>query len=463
MLRWWLLLGACFVGEGRRRLASELPPAAVPGDEAGLAEDRRRLGASYVAPTSADDHLVKSLPGLSGYTHKHWAGLLTVDPAHSGRLFYWLFEPTGAPPEDADVLIWLNGGPGCSSMDGLFLENGPFRVREDGTLDVNEHSWNDKAYLLYVDQPVGTGFSYTSQNAYAKNDEMINAGFYAFLQAFYALHPSLAGRRLFFSGESHAGHYIPSMVAYIRSKNAVPLGAGEVAISVGGMAVGNGWTDPYNQYDVRDFAWGKSLVGKQQLPTLKALESSCHADLRRGKYSSSTCFSLLDKVIDASGPPGQRAIMYDVRRRGKTSDYPPGKQRVEEYLNRDDVKSAIHSTSTPQRFQECADPPYFALSGRDGIGVTGELASSLDAGVPTLYYSGNQDAICNYAGTERLLHALDWTGADDWRAAPRFVWQSHGAPAGFAKAHGPLTFLVVEDAGHMVPMVRAPAPRHLAP
>jgi carboxypeptidase C (cathepsin A) len=137
-------------------------------------------------------------------------------------------------------------------MDGLFLELGPLRLDAKGnTVKINPHSWHNVANLLFIDQPVGTGLSYTtSRDGYAKNDDEINKHFYKFLQSFFELHPRYTStndkkqkvsRSFFMSGESHAGHYIPSMSAHILNKNKevqATSGSQDVVISLEGIALG---------------------------------------------------------------------------------------------------------------------------------------------------------------------------------------------------------------------------------
>jgi hypothetical protein len=125
-----------------------------------LPQQTPRSAAEYDNP---DAHLVASMPLLPDglFPTRHWSGHLAAkDDGSDKKLFYWLFEPGDAGAgDDVPLILWLNGGPGCSSMDGLWLENGPFRLRSgnDGwTIDVNEYSWhNAPAWTLYVDQPVG--------------------------------------------------------------------------------------------------------------------------------------------------------------------------------------------------------------------------------------------------------------------------------------------------------------------
>jgi carboxypeptidase C (cathepsin A) len=135
-------------------------------------------------PTNPDDHLVLDLPLHDGsLTTAQYAGLLPASSSGDKYLFYWFFypDPTNYTGKDEDVplLLWMNGGPGCSSMDGLFLEHGPLEFR----LDANNHwiltsrnsSWHKApAYVVYVDQPVGTGLSFTMSDTYADSDEQVN-------------------------------------------------------------------------------------------------------------------------------------------------------------------------------------------------------------------------------------------------------------------------------------------------
>jgi carboxypeptidase C (cathepsin A) len=458
-----LLLLVC-LGHGRRVLKAsgngvqEL--GAVEAEEAHRA--RRLMQARQL--TSAEDHRVTSLPGLAASSNLvHYAGHLSVDEARSSNLFYWLFER----PNDAlsaPLVIWLNGGPGCSSMDGLFLELGPLRL--DGekldTIKINPYSWHNVANMMFVDQPVGTGLSYTvAKDGYATNDDMINDHFYKFLQTFFKLHDrytttkggSKVTRSFFLTGESHAGHYIPSLSAYIQRKNA-KLADGDVFITLEGIALGNPWSDPIHQYDPSDFARGLGLISQGQSNKLKTQNMECESHIKAGRYNQRACFSLLDDVVDSTTTMGShKVLMYDARKYvHSTSQFPPGHEAVEAYLNRADVKQAIHAQSTPQRYVECADPPYNALSYQDGKGVTAELTAILNAGVRVLVYSGQYDIICNHLGTDKMLRLLPWSGQTEWNRAQPGVWLVDKQPAGYIQSHKNLHSLLVLDSGHMFPM-----------
>jgi len=115
-----------------------------------------------------------------------------------------MFESRSEPSTDP-LLLWLNGGPGCSSLLGLFEENGPYKITNETTLESNPFSWNNKANLIYVDQPVGTGFSHAGFFDLVSTERGVARDFYEFLTKFFALYPQFAGRDFYISGESYAG------------------------------------------------------------------------------------------------------------------------------------------------------------------------------------------------------------------------------------------------------------------
>lgn len=131
--------------------------------------------------------------------HRH----IEVDPQNNGNLFFWHYENRHIADKQRTVL-WLNGGPGCSSMDGAMMEVGPYRVLEGGKLEYNNGSWDEFANLLFVDQPVGTGFSYVNTDSYLTELDQMADHMLTFLDKFFALFPEYANDDVSRAGvESH--------------------------------------------------------------------------------------------------------------------------------------------------------------------------------------------------------------------------------------------------------------------
>ncbi|KAL9181534.1 hypothetical protein ACHAXT_010339 [Thalassiosira profunda] len=472
-----------------------------------------------LADPDPDAHLVTSLPLLpaDALSTRHWAGHLPASSdANDKKIFYWLFEPgntAGRNPADIPLVLWLNGGPGCSSMDGLWLENGPLRLKSGTngwTIDVNPHSWhNAPAWTLYVDQPVGTGLSFSKKKKWCKTDFEVNRDFHYFLEEFFLLHRDKflsassdtnspaewqLNRPFYFSGESHAGHYIPSMMDFILQRNdgtVAPDGKNgleplRVTIPCSGAAIGNGWIDPYHQYAAADAAYGAGLIGTAQRAYYQDKEKACQSKLKSGSYRESVCFALLDDIVDQSGGKSGNAKVsqYDTRlweKRGQSRSFPAGHKDVETYLggahsaslpplkvNYREVLESIHATESiaaGQTYRECTDPPYIALQHQDGLGVVDELVRILDHETKPhmLFFNGINDLICNHVGNEQLLDALPWSKTEQYTQQARHAWESGvetslkvnyipGRPDGYVKQYDNLSFLKVLESGHMVPM-----------
>ena len=140
---------------------------------------------------SAADFFVSSLPGAPEPLLKMHAGHIEVTPEHHGNLFFWHFQNRHIGTRRRTV-IWLNGGPGCSSMDGALMEIGPYRVQRGGTLTLNNGSWDEFANVLFIDNPVATGFSFVDGNALVHElDEMADQ-MIIFLEKWFAIFPEYA-------------------------------------------------------------------------------------------------------------------------------------------------------------------------------------------------------------------------------------------------------------------------------
>ncbi len=426
------------------------------------------VAVSASLPSKADQ-LVSNLPGFKNREdtklHQNWAGYLPISEDNDkNMLFYWLFEKN-VSPEEAPLIVWLNGGPGCSSMDGLFLEHGPIMFStksaeeksHDGQLvevKLNPYSWNNVANVMYVDQPVGTGFSFTHDDSYAENLREVSEQLWGFMQNFLRVHDVFVDRNIILAGESFAGSYIPNFVQYTLEANK-NLQDGENLLPIEGVCIGNSYTDPYTQHAVTEYAFSVGLISEGQARVLKEQEHKCHIDIKGGESNSKTCTSLLDRVLSEAHYP----CAYDIRLyqpSKRVGVYPPGGDLLSAYLNNDDVKRSIHvSNYNPRLFRECTEPPYNHLQRLKGKGSQVEAVKMmLESGVRILLYVGQFDLICNHIGIEKWLYKMEWSGAKEFHASKRGVWLSKDKkkPAGYVKSGGSLDYVIVLGAGHMVPI-----------
>ena len=106
-------------------------------------------------------------------------------------MFYYFFSATNPTLTDNNIpiLIWLNGGPGASSLTGLFYENGLYQLNSNYTVTIRNINWNEKYHMLFIDNPIGTGYSFVDGNNYVTNEDLMGQNFLALINGFYQCHP----------------------------------------------------------------------------------------------------------------------------------------------------------------------------------------------------------------------------------------------------------------------------------
>ncbi len=148
------------------------------------------------------------IPDVNFDIGESYAGLLPIsnDPNETRQLYFWFFPSTNPAASD-EITIWLNGGPGCSSLEGLLQENGPFLWQYGTFAPVrNPYTWVNLTNMIWVEQPVGTGFSQGTPSAMSESD--VARQFLGFFKNFVDTF-GLQGRKIYIAGESYAGYYIP--------------------------------------------------------------------------------------------------------------------------------------------------------------------------------------------------------------------------------------------------------------
>ncbi|KAM3422833.1 Carboxypeptidase [Cercospora zeina] len=385
-------------------------------------------------------------------TVKQYSGYLDNEEDDK-HLFYWFFESRNDPKNDP-VVLWLNGGPGCSSLTGLFMELGPSFVGKDRKPSYNPSSWNANASVIFLDQPVNVGYSY-SGNAVSST---VAAGkdVYALLTLFFKQFPEYAEQPFHISGESYAGHYIPVFASEILShKNR--------NINLQSVLIGNGLTDGYTQYEYyRPMACGDggwpAVLDESSCQSMDNSLARCQS-LIESCYKSESVWSCVPASIYCNNAligPYQRTGQnpYDVREKCKGGNLCYDELNwIQEYLNRDDVMKALGAEV--DTYDSCnMDINRNFLFNGDWMQPFHRLVPDILKEIPVLVYAGDADYICNWLGNLAWTQALEWPGQKAYAKAPMedLTLQSDGkTKTGSVKSSGNFTFIRIHAAGHMVP------------
>jgi carboxypeptidase C (cathepsin A) len=404
---------------------------------------------------SAEHHRVVT-PDFGPENVTQHSGYITINGTYEDgtHLFFWMFESRSKPATDP-LIVWLTGGPGCSSLLALFTENGPYTVEQNMALKRNPNSWNSFANLLYIDQPVGTGFSYAdSPLDYETTEEVIAQDLYVFMQNFFLLFPQYSRLPFYIMGESYAGHYVPAF-AY-RTLVGNQKKDGLFHVNLNGIGIGNGWVDPYIQYAAYpEFAYKYKLIGQAEYVIAKGAASICQELISLGGawgFAFEQCQLTMTGIMAAMDINlGYAVNPYNWKVACAVEPLCYSFDQVTQLLNEPAVKKAIGARSDVE-WQDCATTPHIALLGDWITNLDVHIPNLLANNIRVLVYSGMLDFICNYVGGDMWTSNLEWPGKTAFNESPFNNWTVQGKVAGYAKAAKGLTFLEIANAGHLAPM-----------
>ncbi|KAL1559580.1 hypothetical protein AAHA92_09907 [Salvia divinorum] len=300
---------------------------------------------------------IKRLPGQPEVEFKQYGGYVTVDRS-AGRAYYYYFVEAHHAPQSLPLLLWLNGGPGCSSLGyGAMEEVGPFRVHSDAqTLYLNKFSWNQAANVLFLESPAGVGFSYSNRSADLRSngDRRSAIDNYNFLVNWLERFPEYKDRAFYIAGESYGGHYIPQLAQTILYNN---QNLNNTIINLSGIIIGNPTindeTDAKGMYEYYE---SHAIISKQTLNRVlrycdftdsgNGLSTQCLIGMLESERNTAALdiYNIYAPTCNTS--PSSQAVNID----------PCIDQYVHTYLNRPEVQQALHAniTKIPYDWQACS-------------------------------------------------------------------------------------------------------------
>ncbi|KAM4054788.1 serine carboxypeptidase [Hirsutella rhossiliensis] len=386
---------------------------------------------------------------------KQYSGYLDDDEKDK-HLFYWFFESRNDPKNDP-VVLWLNGGPGCSSLTGLFLELGPASIDEKLKIVDNPHAWNANASVIFLDQPVNVGYSYGGGSV----SDTVAAGkdVYALLTLFFHQFPEYAKQDFHIAGESYGGHYLPVFASEILSHK-------HRNVNLKSIMIGNGLTDGYTQYEYyRPMACGDggypAVLGEDTCKSMDNSLSRCQSLIKQCYDTESTFLCVPASIYcnNAMIGPYQRSgqNVYDIR--GKCEDTSnlcySALGWISSWLNKPEVREALGAEV--ESYDSCNfDINRNFLFAGDWMKPYFRLVPEILKKIPVLLYAGDADFICNWLGNKAWAEALEWPGHKDFAGAKtnklKMELDDKTKEYGEYKTARNFTFMRIFQAGHMTPM-----------
>ncbi|EER18452.1 conserved hypothetical protein [Perkinsus marinus ATCC 50983] len=370
--------------------------------------------------------------GLCDPSVAQFAGYFEARPKKS--YFFWFFESRSDPENDPTVM-WLTGGPGCSSQLALLGENGPCSVNKEGTGTIpNDYSWNNRSNIFWVDQPPGTGFS---KGSYDHDEDGVAEDMYWFLVHLFTKHPEY-NRKFYIAGESYAGHFIPAISHKIFLENRKANG---FTIKLDGVAIGNGMTNPEEQYEEMMAA----------VPGCVEAIRKCNKD---GSFACTKAFLQCNRALFS--PYQEKGLNpYDMRQK---CEHPPlcyDFSHIDKFLNNKKVQEELGVNT---KWQECNTLVNILFNWDFMHNFHQLLSDQIESGTRVLIYVGDVDYICNWIGNKKWALNLEWQGQEQFnKQEDRDYKNASGKVAGKVRSvtldnGGQFSFMQIREAGHMVPM-----------
>ncbi|CAO2820594.1 unnamed protein product [Amaranthus hypochondriacus] len=428
---------------------------------------------------SVEGDRIKLLPGQPKVKFEQYSGYITVNKHPLRSLFYWLTEAAVSQPFSKPLVLWLNGGPGCSSIAyGASEEIGPFRINKKGSgLYLNKFSWNQEANLLFLETPAGVGFSFSNSQSdlYNTGDHRTAKDSLQFLIRWMNRFPRYKNREMYITGESYAGHYVPQLAREIIAYNA----NSKHPINLKGIMVGNAVTDNYyDNLGTVTYWWSHAMISDK---TFHQLTKTC--DFHRQK-NSDQCETLYSYAMDQEfgnidqyniyAPPcnnsndsgfGFGSGSADVSSTYRTmmlphlphpvfkklSGYDPCTEKyAEKYYNRPDVQKALHANTTkiPYKWTACSEVLNRNWNDSD-VSILPIYRQLMATGLRIWVFSGDVDSVVPVTATRFSLAQLKLQIKVPW-----YPWYVNKQVGGWTEIYEGLTFATVRGAGHEVPLFK---------
>ncbi|GAB4853410.1 hypothetical protein Ancab_017588 [Ancistrocladus abbreviatus] len=420
--------------------------------------------------------VVESLPGFPGkLPFKLETGYIGVGETEDVQLFYYFTESERNPKIDP-LMLWLTGGPGCTSFTGLAYEIGPLRFNYSAfdwnvvTLELNPYSWTKVSSIIFLDSPVGAGFSYSNTfQGWNSSDTIAAAQVYTFLRKWLIDHPKFISNPLYIGGDSYSGKVVPLIVQEIIDGNRM---AKEPVMDLKGYVLGNPLTDRNVLGPRIEYAHRVTLVSDELYESVK---TSCRGDYTSIAPNNTQCHRDLGAINDCIGAlqianilenacsttsPRPEVMKWDRRSLEENpSDFlrfPIPEYWCRHYTyylsyvwaNDKLVQDALHvRQGTIKKWIRCNN----SISYDENIASTVAYHQNLTKEyVRALIYSGDQDLSIPYVGTIQWIRSLGVSVSDEWRP-----WFVDGQVSGYTfKLERPgysLTFATVKGGGHTAP------------
>ncbi|XP_061358868.1 serine carboxypeptidase-like 45 isoform X2 [Gastrolobium bilobum] len=408
---------------------------------------------------------ISTLPGQPPVKFVQYSGYITVDEQQQRAMFYYFAEAED-DPASKPLVLWLAGGPACSSVGlGAFEEHGPFKPGDNNVLLKNDYSWNKEANMLYLESTAGVGFSYSTNTSFYDlvNDEITARDNLAFLQRWFTEFPEYSNKDFFIAGSSYAGHYVPQLSQLIVET--------KTKFNLKGIAIGNPLLEFNTDANSRaEFLWSHGLISDAtyELFTRACNYSTIFRITRIQNRNLSGVCARVNKLVSTEvnkytdtfdvtldvclSSVDQQAYALNLQKTEKIDVCVEDKTTT--YLNRKEVQKALHAKLVGvTKWSSCSEVVHYDYENFE-IPTIPILGSLVKSGIRVLVYSGDQDSVVPLLSSRSLVNGLAKELGLNTTVAYR-AWFEGKQVAGWTQVYGDiLSYATIRGASHSPPLTQ---------
>ncbi|CAN7136755.1 unnamed protein product [Brassica rapa subsp. narinosa] len=389
--------------------------------------------------------IVKFLPGFEGpLPFELETGYIGVGDKEDLQMFYYFVKSENNPQEDP-LLIWLTGGPGCSSLFAILFENGPLALKFElynGTLPslvTTTYSWTKMANIVFLDQPVGAGFSYSRTPLLNKvSDTGEVKVIHEFLQKWLSKHPEFYSNPFYVTGDSYSGKIVPPLVQEISRGNYICC---KPPINIQGYILGN----PITQIKSEDnskipYAHGMALISDELYESLKRI---CKGNYENVGSRNTECLKHIEMYNKCTDKLNRYHILLPDCDMTSPDCFLYNYFLLDKWANNERVRRALQVTKgSIGEWKRCnydVIPYNYDIQST----VPYHMNNSI-SGFRSLIYSGDHDMVVPFIATQAWIRSLNYSIVDDWRP-----WMVNDQIAGYTRGYAnKMTYATIKASGH---------------
>ncbi|CAH0396239.1 unnamed protein product [Bemisia tabaci] len=370
---------------------------------------------------------------------KSFAGYLTVNSTSGANLFFWLFKSQQGKFEERPLIVWLHGGLAQTAMFGLFRDTGPFYVGRDKKLKRRKYAWTQKYNMVFVDNPVGAGFSFTkSESGYPTSLKAVTEDLYKFLVQLHRMFPSFKQNKLVLVGESTGTVYAELLAQKIFEENKIS----DCKLNLRRLIIASRHTDQGMLRRSSSFLFELGLIDDFQRQEIAGYEEELRAIELIGNATESGIHwaQTVKRIKEFTGLRDTLDFVHD-----DIGVYQ--KKASSWFLNQPEIKKALHVGE--HEFTENSAEAGEHLLRTPWASTKSAVESMLtDGSLPILSVYGQLDPFRSIRG--RMFDDYEWPRSKEYFKAKRCQFMVGDEVAGYYKTTGPLTEVLLRNSGHLI-------------